>query len=102
MMDNIIATQLHRAGLVGYVSKSGGMLNEWASIPSLTANEISKVSPSVMTTTTFIDHLPRYENDPECKMLALMGEVRGIKEYRVIDAATYIEDAGELTGGRCR
>ncbi len=35
---------------------------------------------------TFIDHLLRYEADPECKMLVLLGEVGGIEEYRVIDA----------------
>ena len=35
---------------------------------------------------TFIDHLLRYEKDPDCKMLVLLGEVGGIEEYRVIDA----------------
>jgi ATP citrate (pro-S)-lyase len=35
----------------------------------------------------FIDHLLRYENDPECKMLVLLGEVGGIEEFRDIDAA---------------
>ncbi|MBZ4040728.1 hypothetical protein K6753_14460, partial [Lysobacter sp. 13A] len=35
---------------------------------------------------TFIDHLLRYEADPECKMLVLLGEVGGIEEYRVIEA----------------
>jgi len=36
--------------------------------------------------TTFIDHLLRYEADPNCKMLVLLGEVGGIEEYRVIEA----------------
>src|SRR4030081_163940 len=35
---------------------------------------------------TFVDHLLRYEQDPDCKMLVLLGEVGGIEEYRVIDA----------------
>jgi ATP citrate (pro-S)-lyase len=36
--------------------------------------------------TSFIDHLLRYEQDPECKMLVLLGEVGGTEEYRVIEA----------------
>ena len=36
--------------------------------------------------TSFIDHLLRYEADPLCKMLVLLGEVGGIEEYRVIEA----------------
>ena len=36
--------------------------------------------------TSFIDHLLRYEADPGCKMLVLLGEVGGIEEYRVIEA----------------
>jgi ATP citrate (pro-S)-lyase len=36
--------------------------------------------------TSFIDHLLRYEADPQCKMLVLLGEVGGIEEYRVIEA----------------
>ncbi|KAI6809435.1 putative ATP-citrate synthase subunit, partial [Hortaea werneckii] len=36
--------------------------------------------------TTFIDHLLRYQNDPECKILVLLGEVGGVEEYRVIEA----------------
>lgn len=36
--------------------------------------------------TSFIDHLLRYEADPKCKMLVLLGEVGGIEEYRVIEA----------------
>src|SRR6266536_2873668 len=36
--------------------------------------------------TTFIDHLLRYQADPECKILLLLGEVGGVEEYRVIEA----------------
>ncbi|RMX76341.1 hypothetical protein D0868_16765 [Hortaea werneckii] len=36
--------------------------------------------------TTFIDHLLRYQQDPECKILVLLGEVGGVEEYRVIEA----------------
>ncbi|KAG9121773.1 citrate synthase, partial [Ceratobasidium sp. 392] len=81
MMDNIIASKLYRAGSVGYVSKSGGMSNELNNILSLVTNGTDRYPG-----TSFIDHLLRYEADPECKMLVLMGEVGGVEEYRVIEA----------------
>ncbi|KAI5121419.1 hypothetical protein M0805_006182 [Coniferiporia weirii] len=89
MMDNIISSKLFRAGSVGYVSKSGGMSNELNNILSLVTNgtyEGIAIGGDRYPGSTFIDHLLRYEADPECKMLVLLGEVGGIEEYRVIDA----------------
>ncbi|KAF8742914.1 ATP citrate lyase citrate-binding, partial [Rhizoctonia solani] len=89
MMDNIIASKLYRPGSVGYVSKSGGMSNELNNILSLVTNgtyEGIAIGGDRYPGTSFIDHLLRYEADPECKMLVLLGEVGGVEEYRVIDA----------------
>ncbi|KAL9936458.1 hypothetical protein V8E36_004526 [Tilletia maclaganii] len=89
MMDNIISSKLYRAGSVGYVSKSGGMSNELNNILSITTNgtyEGIAIGGDRYPGTTFIDHLLRYEKDPNCKLLVLLGEVGGIEEYRVIDA----------------
>jgi ATP citrate (pro-S)-lyase len=89
MMDNIIASKLYRPGSVGYVSKSGGMSNELNNILSLVTNgtyEGIAIGGDRYPGSTFIDHLIRYEQDPECKMLVLLGEVGGIEEYRVIEA----------------
>ncbi|RXW15752.1 hypothetical protein EST38_g10102 [Candolleomyces aberdarensis] len=89
MMDNIIASKLYRPGSVGYVSKSGGMSNELNNILSIVTNgtyEGIAIGGDRYPGTTFIDHLLRYEADPECKMLVLLGEVGGIEEYRVIEA----------------
>jgi succinyl-CoA synthetase alpha subunit len=36
--------------------------------------------------TTFLKHLMRYEQRPECKMLVLLGEVGGFEESGVIEA----------------
>jgi hypothetical protein len=88
-MDNIIASKLYRAGSVGYVSKSGGMSNELNNILSLVTNgtyEGIAIGGDRYPGSTFIDHLLRYEQDPDCKMLVLLGEVGGIEEYRVIEA----------------
>ncbi|KAF9446022.1 ATP citrate lyase isoform 2 [Macrolepiota fuliginosa MF-IS2] len=89
MMDNIISSKLYRPGSVGYVSKSGGMSNELNNILSLVTNgtyEGIAIGGDRYPGSTFIDHLLRYEADPECKMLVLLGEVGGIEEYRVIEA----------------
>ncbi|KAH7105232.1 ATP-citrate synthase [Auriculariales sp. MPI-PUGE-AT-0066] len=89
MMDNIIASKLYRAGSVGYVSKSGGMSNELNNILSLVTNgtyEGIAIGGDRYPGSTFIDHLLRYEADPDCKMLVLLGEVGGVEEYRVIEA----------------
>ncbi|KAG8931643.1 citrate synthase [Tulasnella sp. 418] len=89
MMDNIISSKLYRPGSVGYVSKSGGMSNELNNILSLVTNgtyEGIAIGGDRYPGTTFIDHLLRYEADPDCKMLVLLGEVGGVEEYRVIEA----------------
>ena len=89
MMDNIISSKLYRSGSVGYVSKSGGMSNELNNILSFTTNGVYEgiaIGGDRYPGSTFIDHLLRYERDPDCKMLVLLGEVGGIEEYRVIEA----------------
>ncbi|POS84340.1 Citrate synthase [Erysiphe pulchra] len=89
MMDNIVASKLYRKGSIGYVSKSGGMSNE---LNNIIANKTDGVYEGVAIGgdrypgTTFIDHLLRYQADPECKILLLLGEVGGVEEYRVIEA----------------
>lgn len=89
MMDNIVASKLYRPGSVGYVSKSGGMSNELNNIISQTTDGVYEgiaIGGDRYPGTTFIDHLLRYEADPNCKILLLLGEVGGVEEYRVIEA----------------
>ncbi|KAJ9083897.1 ATP citrate lyase subunit 1 [Entomophthora muscae] len=89
MMDNIVGSKLHRAGSVAYVSKSGGMSNELNNIISLTTDGVYEgvaIGGDRYPGSTFIDHLLRFERDPECKMLVLLGEVGGVEEYKVCEA----------------
>ncbi|KAG2416762.1 ATP-citrate synthase subunit 1 [Aspergillus terreus] len=89
MMDNIVASKLYRKGSVGYVSKSGGMSNELNNIISQTTDGVYEgiaIGGDRYPGTTFIDHLLRYQAEPECKILVLLGEVGGVEEYRVIEA----------------
>ena len=89
MMDNIVASKLYRKGSVAYVSKSGGMSNE---LNNIVCNNTDGVYEGVAIGgdrypgTSFIDHMLRFQNDPECKILLLLGEVGGVEEYRVIEA----------------
>ncbi|KAM0717190.1 hypothetical protein Q7P37_007042 [Cladosporium fusiforme] len=89
MMDNIVASKLYRKGSVGYVSKSGGMSNELNNIIAQTTDGVYEgvaIGGDRYPGTTFIDHMLRYQADPECKVLVLLGEVGGVEEYRVIEA----------------
>lgn len=96
MMDNIVASKLYRSGAVSYVSKSGGMSNELNNIIEQTTNGVCEgvaIGGDRYPGTTFIDHLLRYEQDPNAKILLLLGEVGGVEEYRVIEAVK----AGKIT-----
>ncbi|KAJ6779615.1 hypothetical protein PWT90_05629 [Aphanocladium album] len=89
MMDNIVASKLYRKGSVGYVSKSGGMSNELNNIISQNTDGVYEgiaIGGDRYPGTTFIDHMLRYQADPACKILVLLGEVGGVEEYKVIDA----------------
>lgn len=89
MMDNILASKLYRPGSVAYVSRSGGMSNELNNIISLTTDGVIEgvaIGGDRYPGTTFMDHLLRYEADPEVKMLVLLGEVGGVEEYAVCEA----------------
>lgn len=89
MMDNLLASKLYRPGSVAYVSRSGGMSNELNNIVSRATNGVYEgvaIGGDRYPGTTFMDHLLRYEQDPNIKMLILLGEVGGIEEYDVVAA----------------
>ena len=87
MMDNIVASKLYRKGSVGYVSKSGGMSNELNNIVSQNTDGVYEgvaIGGDRYPGTSFIDHLLRYQAEPDCKILLLLGEVGGVEEYRAL------------------
>ena len=110
MLDNIIRSKLYRPGSVAYVSRSGGMSNELNNIISLHTNGVYEgvaIGGDRYPGTTFMDHLLRYhvsyiqfscsvqfdviffspiQDDPEVKLLVLLGEVGGVEEYLVCEA----------------
>ncbi|XP_063837129.1 ATP-citrate synthase [Ostrinia nubilalis] len=89
MIDNIVDSKLYRAGSVAYVSRSGGMSNELNNILSKHADGVCEgvaIGGDRYPGSTFIDHLLRFEADPNVKMLVLLGEVGGVEEYHVCKA----------------
>jgi ATP citrate (pro-S)-lyase len=86
MLDNIISSKLYRPGSVAYVARSGGMSNELNNIIAMNSDGVYEgiaIGGDRYPGTTFIDHLLRYEANPEVKILIVLGEVGGIEEYEI-------------------
>ncbi|KAG8235731.1 hypothetical protein J437_LFUL016366, partial [Ladona fulva] len=89
MMDNILHSKLYRPGSVAYVSRSGGMSNELNNIVSKATNGVLEgvaIGGDRYPGTNFMDHIMRYQDDPDVKMIVLLGEVGGVEEYDVCEA----------------
>jgi len=89
MLDNIVASKLHRQGSVAYVSKSGGLSNELNNIIAVNTDGVYEgvaIGGDTYPGSTFIQHMMRYEKNPDIKMIVLLGEVGGTDEYKVIEA----------------
>lgn len=89
MTDNILHSKLYRPGSVAYVSRSGGMSNELNNIISKASNGVLEgvaIGGDRYPGTTFMDHIMRYQSNPDVKLIVLLGEVGGIEEYEVCEA----------------
>jgi len=95
-MDNIKMSKLHRPGSVGFVSVSGGMSNEMYNIISRTTDGVNEgiaIGGDAHPGSSLLDHLLRYEENPEIKMLVCLGEVGGTAEHEIARAVV----SGALT-----
>ncbi|EPR62005.1 putative ATP-citrate lyase [Toxoplasma gondii RUB] len=95
-LENVMNARLYRPGSVGCVTKSGGMLNEMNNILSIVSDgtyEAIAIGGDRFPGTSMLDHLLRFERNPDIKLLVLLGEVGGGMEYEVVEA---IKD-GRLT-----
>jgi len=89
MLDNIVLSRLYRPGSVAYVSKSGGMSNELNNIISRNSDGVYEgvaIGGDRYPGSRFMDMLLRYQDNPEVKMMVLLGEVGGTDEYEVCEA----------------
>lgn len=98
-VENIVESNLHQAGFVGFVSKSGGMSNEMYNMLSMVCQddidsgdrvpalyEGISIGGDRFPGSRLIDHLLRFEQDPNVKMLVALGEVGGDDEYQIVRA----------------
>ncbi|GFQ07724.1 ATP-citrate synthase beta chain protein 2 [Phtheirospermum japonicum] len=88
-IDNIIQCKLYRPGSVGFVSKSGGMSNElYSSIARVTDGiyEGIAIGGDVFPGSTLSDHVLRFSNIPQIKMVVVLGELGGRDEYSLVEA----------------
>lgn len=86
MLDNVIASKLYRPGSVAYVARSGGMSNELNNIIARNSDGVYEgiaIGGDRYPGTTFIDHLLRYQANPEVKIMMVLGEVGGVEEYEI-------------------
>ena len=88
-VEAIVAAKLHRPGSVGLVTRSGGLFNELASVIVRNADGIVEgiaIGGDRFPGSDFLDHLRRYEENPQVKFHVMLGEIGGTLEYRVIEA----------------
>jgi ATP-citrate lyase alpha-subunit len=88
-IENIVASRLHRPGSIGYVSKSGGLSNELNNIVARNTDGVYEgvaIGGDRYPGSTFIQHLLRFEANPDIQMMVMFGEVGGLDEYDVVEA----------------
>ncbi|CAI9291976.1 unnamed protein product [Lactuca saligna] len=76
-------------GSVGFVSKSGGMSNElYNTIARVTDGlyEGIAIGGDVFPGSTLSDHVLRFNNIPQIKMIVVLGELGGRDEYSLVEA----------------
>ncbi|KAG8052027.1 hypothetical protein GUJ93_ZPchr0001g29542 [Zizania palustris] len=88
-IDNIIQCKLYRPGSVGFVSKSGGMSNEMYNTIARVTDGIYEgiaIGGDVFPGSTLSDHILRFNNIPQVKMMVVLGELGGKDEYSLVEA----------------
>jgi len=87
-IENIVLSKLYRPGSVGFVSKSGGLSNEMNFMISQTTDGIYEgiaIGGDRFPGSKLIDHILRYEANPNIKMLVALGEIGGTDEYAIVE-----------------
>ncbi|EFJ06573.1 hypothetical protein SELMODRAFT_162315 [Selaginella moellendorffii] len=88
-LENIIQSKLYRPGSVGFVSKSGGMSNEMYNVIARVTDGLYEgiaIGGDVYPGSTLSDHVLRFNNIPQIKMIVVLGELGGRDEYSLVEA----------------
>jgi ATP citrate (pro-S)-lyase len=86
-INNILDCKLYRPGSVGLVTKSGGLSNELYNLLSKHTDGIFEgiaVGGDYYPGSTLYEHVLRFEQMPQIKMIVLLGEVGGSIEYEIV------------------
>lgn len=90
-LSNIRMSKLYRQGSVGFVSKSGGMMNEMINVISLNTdgiNEAIAIGGDRFPYSTLPDHIKRFERNESIRLIVMLGEVGGSDEYSIAEAVS--------------
>ena len=89
-IDNIISSNLHsNNGSVGIITKSGGLLNELCNIVNKYSSGVHSaisIGGDRYPCTNFIDIAMMYNNNPQIKLIVILGEVGGYQEINIAQA----------------
>ena len=88
-IENISNLKLHRPGCVGFVSRSGGMLNEMCNIINGCTNGVYQaisIGGDRYPSSSFMHHILNYQNDNNIKVIVMLGEIGGHQEILVANA----------------
>ena len=88
-IENIVKSKLHRPGSCGLVTRSGGLFNELSNIIARNADGIVEgiaIGGDRFPGSDFLDHLLRFQKNPQVKFMVMLGEVGGELEYKVVEA----------------
>ncbi len=81
LIDFCVALPYLFLSSVAYVSRSGGMSNELNNIISLNSDGVCEgvaIGGDRFPGSTFLDHILRYEDDPNVALIVLLGEVSSV------------------------
>jgi ATP citrate (pro-S)-lyase len=87
-LDNIVASGLYKKGSVGFVSRSGGMSNEMFRVIGTRTDGIHTgiaLGGDRFVCSTFRDIVLDYNQNPEIKMIVMLGEVGSRDELEIAE-----------------
>ncbi len=89
MNENILRANLYKPGSVGLISRSAGMMNEFFNIISRATDGIYEgvaIGGDQFPGSTLLQHILRYEANPNIKLIIALGEIGGTAEYEIAEA----------------
>jgi ATP citrate (pro-S)-lyase len=88
-IENITNLNLHKPGSIGFVSRSGGMLNEMCNVIANCTNGVHQaisIGGDRYPSSSFMHHILNYQNDPNVHIIVMLGEIGGHQEILVANA----------------